>query len=323
METIIKTMKAVVIQQACRAEDLRISRVPLPAVKSGWVRVKIKAFGINRAEILTRNGLSPDVRWPRIIGIECVGVVDDASDSGLQAGQQVVSMMGGLGRDFDGSYAEYALIPAAQVYPVHSRLDWALLAAMPEMYYTTYASLFQRLKLAAGETLLIRGGTSSVGLAALQLAKAAGAHVITTTRDAAKSARLSALGADEVLIDTGRLKPVRADKVLELVGAATLKDSLQTLGEGGICCMTGILGGWVVEAFEPMSDIPQGALLTGFDSTQIRPDILAQMLAFVEQHALQPPLAAQFTLDDIAAAHALMESNHSNGKIVIINPEPS
>ncbi|MDO5639577.1 MAG: zinc-binding dehydrogenase [Neisseria sp.] len=317
----METMKAVVIRQACRAEDLQVSRVPVPKVKSGWVRVKIKAFGLNRAEIFTRNGLSPAVHWPRIIGIECVGVVDDASDSGLQAGQPVMSMMGGLGRDFDGSYAEYALIPAAQVYPVQSRLDWPLLAAVPEMYYTAYASLFQRLQLAAGETLLIRGGTSSVGLAALQLAKASGARVITTTRDAAKSAHLYALGADEVLADTGRLKPVRADKVLELVGAATLKDSLQTLGEGGICCMSGILGGWVLEHFEPMSDIPQGALLTGFDSTEIRPAVLAQMLAFIEQHGLQPPLAARFALDDIAAAHAQMESNRSNGKIVIVNPE--
>lgn len=317
----METMKAVVIRQACRAEDLRVERAPVPAVKSGWVRVKIKAFGINRAEILTRNGLSPDVHWPRIIGIECVGVVDDASDSGLQAGQQVVSMMGGLGRNFDGSYAEYALIPAAQVYPVRSRLDWPQLAALPEMYYTAYASLFERLKLAAGETLLIRGGTSSVGLAALQLAKAAGARVFTTTRDTAKAVQLQAMGADEVLSDTGRLNGVRADKVLELVGAATLKDSLQTLGEGGICCMTGILGGWVVPDFEPMTDIPQGACLNSFDSTDIKPALLAQMLAFIEQHRLHAPLAAVFPLDDIAAAHTLMESNRATGKIVITNPE--
>ncbi|WML56183.1 alcohol dehydrogenase catalytic domain-containing protein [Neobacillus sp. PS2-9] len=175
-------MKAVVLEKPCKADELVVQEVPTPKVKPGWVLVKIKAFGINRSEIFTRQGDSPSVKLPRIIGIECAGAIEDPSDSSFQKGQKVVSLMGGLGREFDGSYAEYALIPSSQVYPIDNDLDWVELAAIPEMYYTAYASLFDTLRLTKGETLLIRGGTSSVGLAALQLAKSVGATVVSTTR---------------------------------------------------------------------------------------------------------------------------------------------
>ena len=171
-------MKAVVLDKACIAEELAIREVPTPEVRPGWILVKIKAFGINRSEIFTRQGDSPSVKLPRIIGIECVGEIEDPSDSSYKKGQRVVSMMGGLGRDFDGSYAEYALIPSNQVYPVNNDMEWTEMAAIPEMYYTAYASLFEVLHIAKGETLLIRGGTSSVGLAALKLAKSIGTTVI-------------------------------------------------------------------------------------------------------------------------------------------------
>lgn len=140
-------MKAVVLEHPCEPQELQVREVPLPEVKPGWVLVKIQAFGINRSEIYTRQGHSPSVQLPRIIGIECVGKVEDPSDSGLVKGQRIVSLMGGLGRDFDGSYAEYTLIPSDQVYPIEIQLDWAELAAIPEMYYTAYASLFDTLKL--------------------------------------------------------------------------------------------------------------------------------------------------------------------------------
>ena len=117
-------MKAVVVSRPCAAHELTVSEVPTPTARPGWVLVRIRAFGINRAEIYTRNGYSPGVRFPRIIGIECVGEIVDPADSGLPVGQRVVSLMNGMGRQFDGSYAEYALIPAAQVYLVHSRHDW-------------------------------------------------------------------------------------------------------------------------------------------------------------------------------------------------------
>lgn len=135
-------MKAVVLEKPCRADELVVQEVPIPTVKPGWILIKVKAFGINRSEIFTRQGDSPSVKLPRIIGIECVGEIEDPSDSSFQKGQRVVSLMGGLGREFDGSYAEYALIPTSQAYPIDNDMDWVELAAIPEMYYTAYASLF-------------------------------------------------------------------------------------------------------------------------------------------------------------------------------------
>ena len=144
-------MKAVMLKKSSTAKDLIVTQVSLPKVKSGHVLVKIKAFGINRSEIYTRNGLSPSVSLPRIPGIECAGEVFDPSDSILKKGQKVISMMGGLGREFDGSYAEYALIPAEQIYPVNTKFGWKELAAIPEMYYTAWCSLIDTLKLRKNE----------------------------------------------------------------------------------------------------------------------------------------------------------------------------
>ncbi|WP_462410543.1 zinc-binding alcohol dehydrogenase family protein [Neobacillus sp. Marseille-QA0830] len=321
-------MKAVVLEKPCAASELAVQEVPIPEVKPGWVLVKIKAFGLNRSEIFTRQGDSPSVKLFRIIGIECAGEIEDPSDSSFQKGQRVVSLMGGLGREFDGSYAEYALIPSSQVYPIDHELDWAELAAIPEMYYTAYRSLFDTLRLKKGETLLIRGGTSSVGLAALQLAKSIGATVISTTRNANKVEFLKEYGADFVLLDDGSLFeqlfpvfPNGVNKVLELVGTTTLKTSLRLLSEQGILCMTGILGGeWVLDHFEPMVDIPSGRYFTQFDSgVNFNKKSLVELIDHIEQHKMKVPIAQVFTLDEIDKAHQLMESNAANGKIVVEN----
>ncbi|MED4227836.1 zinc-binding alcohol dehydrogenase family protein [Neobacillus cucumis] len=321
-------MKAVVLEKPCAASELAVQEVPIPIVKPGWVLVKIKALGINRSEIFTRQGDSPSVKLPRIIGIECVGEIEDPSDSSFQKGQRVVSLMGGLGRDFDGSYAEYALIPSSQVYPIKNDMDWVKLAAIPEMYYTAYASLFDTLRLSAGETLLIRGGTSSVGLAALQLAKSIGATVISTTRNTNKQESLKEYGADFVLLDDESLSeqlfslfPNGVNKVLELVGTVTLKSSLKLLAEHGILCMTGILGGeWVLDNFEPMVDIPSGAYFTQFDSgVNFKKKLLVELFNHIEQQNINVPIAKVFPLDEIDKAHLLMESNVANGKIVVVN----
>lgn len=319
-------MKAVVLEKPCKAEELVVREIPKPKVKPGWVLVKIKAFGINRSEIFTRQGDSPSVKLPRIIGIECVGKIEDPSDSPFQKGQRVVSMMGGLGREFDGSYAEYALIPSAQVYPVNNDMDWVEFAAIPEMYYTAYASLFDVLRVAKGETLLIRGGTSSVGIAALQLAKSIGATVISTTRSKDKVELLKRYGADFVLLDDISLSeelfghfPKGVNKVLELVGTVTLKHSLKLLSEQGTLCMAGILGGeWVLHNFEPMLDIPSGVYFTQFDSQLIKEKLVVRLFNHIEKHKIKVPIAQVFTLDDIQKAHLLMESNSANGKIVVL-----
>jgi NADPH:quinone reductase-like Zn-dependent oxidoreductase len=305
-----------------------VQEVPMPNVKPGWVLVKIKAFGINRSEIFTRQGDSPSVKLPRIIGIECAGEIEDPSDSSFQKGQRVVSLMGGLGREFDGSYAEYTLIPSSQVYPIDNDMDWLELAAIPEMYYTAYGSLFDTLQLKKGETLLIRGGSSSVGLAALQLAKSVGATVISTTRNTNKIDFLKEYGADFALLEDESFSkqlfsffPNGVNKVLELVGTTTLKHSLKLLSEHGILCMTGILGGeWVLDDFEPMMDIPSGAYFTQFDSgVNFKEKLLIELFDHMEQHKINVPIAKVFPLDEIDKAHLLMESNVANGKIVVVN----
>jgi alcohol dehydrogenase groES domain protein len=320
-----KTMKAIVIEKPCSANELKISEIPVPKIKSGHVLIKINAFGINRAEIFTRNGLSPSVEFPRVIGIECAGIIEDPSDSHFKKGDKVFTLMGGLGREFDGSYAEYTLVPENQVYPLQlPEENWEILAAYPELYYTAYGSLFKSLKLQNDETLLIRGGTGSVALAAMQLAKSINVKTVATTRDEQKIEFLKENGADYVIIENDNFEnqlksyfPQGIDKVLELIGASTLKSSLKSLKQGGTVCMTGCLGGWIVDSFEPLVDIPSESYLTSFDSTTVNKDTIRDMFDFIEKYNIKPRISKVFPLEEIGAAHSFLESNKANGKIVI------
>ncbi|MBE7438225.1 MAG: zinc-binding dehydrogenase [Spirochaetales bacterium] len=165
-------MKAAVTTKAGGPEVIQIKEVPRPEVKSGWILINVKAFGLNRSEIFTRRGESPGVEFPRIQGIECVGVVAKDPSGYYEKGQKVAAIMGGMGRFFDGGYAEYALVPSEIVFPFTSTLSWDILGAIPEMFQTVSGSLNQALEIEPGETLLIRGGTSSIGMLACQLAKA-------------------------------------------------------------------------------------------------------------------------------------------------------
>jgi alcohol dehydrogenase groES domain protein len=320
-----KTMKAIVIEKPCSANELKISEIPVPKIKSGHVLIKINAFGINRSEIFTRNGLSPSVEFPRVIGIECAGIIEDPSDSHFKKGDKVFTLMGGLGREFDGSYAEYTLVPENQVYPLQlPEENWEILAAYPELYYTAYGSLFKSLKLQNDETLLIRGGTGSVALAAMQLAKSINVKTVATTRDEQKIEFLKENGADYVIIENDNFEnqlksyfPQGIDKVLELIGASTLKSSLKSLKQGGTVCMTGCLGGWIVDSFEPLVDIPSESYLTSFDSTTVNKDTIRDMFDFIEKYNIKPRISKVFPLEEIGAAHSFLESNKANGKIVI------
>ena len=322
-----------------------------------WILVKIRAFGINRAEIFTRQGDSPSVKLPRVIGIECVGIVEDPSNSDFKKGDKVFSMMNGMGREFDGSYAEYILIPKNQVYRLPDEKDffknielkskellkerfsknleiteenifWSEIAAYPELYYTAYGSLFKSLKLKEGETLLVRGGTGSVALAAIQLAKAINVKVIATSRSASKKQFLKEKGADEVIVgdenfdeNLKKLFPDGVDKVLELIGRPTLKSSLKSVKQGGIVCMTGCLGGWIIEDFEPLVDIISESYLTSFDSTNVNKDTIKEMFEFIEKYNIKPCISKIFTLDEISLAHKYLESNSTNGKVIIMTEQ--
>jgi NADPH2:quinone reductase len=321
-------MKAAVTVKAGKPDVIQIQERPKPTVQNGWVLIKIKAFGINRSEIFTRQGDSPGVQFPRIQGIECVGEIEEDPSATYKKGQKVAALMGGMGRDFDGGYAEYAVLPLAIVFPFESKLPWETLGAIPEMFQTVSGSLKEALEVKAGETLLIRGGTSSIGMLASQLAKHYGLTVIATTRNADKTALLKSNGADHVLIDDGdihtklkSLYPQGVDKVLELVGITTLKDSLKSTRPKGIVCMTGILGGaWTMKEFTPMGDLPSLVRLTVYmgDAVNLTKELLQDFINAVEAGEIHLNISKVFQLDEIVKAHKLMESNQAGGKIVVL-----
>lgn len=320
-------MKAVILTEPCEADQLKPTELPVPEVKPGWVLVKVKAFGINHSEVLLRKFevAQPYIHTPIVPGIECVGEVADPSDSGFHKGQKVMALMGGMGRSFNGSYAEYALLPSKNVFAIESNLGWDELAAIPETFYTAYGSLVISLQLSKGELLLVRGGTSTVGLAAIQLAKAMGATVVATTRSEAKAPLLRDCGADDVILENDRLRenflakyPRGANKILELIGAATLRESLRVTALHGIVCHTGLLGGiYGLKNFDPIKEIPSGVYLTGFYSNFPTPSQISEMISLIEQGNIHPIIARRFTLNQIAEAHQLAEQRNLMGKIVV------
>jgi NADPH2:quinone reductase len=320
-------LRAVVLYKTCTPEDLKVSEVPIPDIKPGWVLIKVRAFGLNRSELMLRayEADAAYINLPLIPGIECAGEIADPSDSDFTMGKRVIALMGGMGRSFDGSYAEYALVPARNVFKVETTLGWEELAAVPESYYTAYGSLFERLHLTPEDTLFIRGGTSALGLSAIQLAKSVGATVIASTRNEKNRTLLIKQGADNVLIDNGSVReqllslyPKGANKVLELIGPATLLESAGLISRGGIICSTGLLGEkGVLNNFDPIKDLPGGLYLTGFFSNFPTQKIIDEIFRLINKKNLSPTVSKVFSLDEIGQAHTLMENNCANGKVIV------
>jgi NADPH:quinone reductase-like Zn-dependent oxidoreductase len=323
------SMRAVVLDAPGPPEALQIRELPIPTPQPGQVLIKVEAFGLNRSELHTRLGLADGVTFPRVLGIEAAGTVADCPGGEFVPGQQVAALMGGMGRTFDGGYAEYTCVPVRQVVPFTSSLDWETLGAVPEMLQTSHGSLAVGLDAQPGQSILIRGGTSSIGMATAVLAKRLGMTVLSTTRNPDRAHALRRVGVDHPLVDDGeiaaqvrRLFPDGVDTALELVGTPTLPDTLDATRVHGVVCFTGMLSNqWTVRDFYPIEYLPRGVRLTAYggDATDLPAPVLQGFLDAVAAGEALVPIHRVYRLDEIAQAHADMEAGRATGKLVVIS----
>jgi NADPH2:quinone reductase len=321
-------MRAIIIQQFGGLDGLVIENLPDPVPQPGSVLIEVKAFGINHAETHMRKGEWAEAA--KVSGIECVGLVKSCPGGEFVEGTKVAALMGGLGRTINGSYAEYTCPPATNVVPIETELPWEDFAVIPESYATAWTCLHRNLEIVEGQTLVIRGATSALGRAAVNIAVDAGAEVIATTRKKQRFEVLKELGAHRVEIEgpdlSGRIpERKRIDAVLDLVGNRSFLDSLAMLRRGGRMCLAGWLGGLEpVNNFNPLLQMPSGVYFTFFGSFVFgTPDFplsdipLQAMVDKAAAGVYKAKPARVFQFDDIRAAHEAMESNQANGKMVV------
>jgi len=325
-------MKAILIKQKGDPDNLIMEEYRKPVSREGFVLIQIKAFGLNKAEIYMRKG-----EWEEtsdIIGIECVGIVAEDLSGEFEKGQQVAAFVGGMARSLNGSYAEYTLVPKTNLLPFRSGLPWNELAAIPETYATAWAILNWCLEVQPGEKILVRGGTSSLGMACIILGRQKGLHVIATSRSEKKLALLKEIGAQDTFVDRGKIGeelsgayPEGIDKVVELLGNSTLLDSFRPVRPKGAVCVAGFLGGLMpIEKFQPIFEIPNSIRLStlasafsfgqkGFEFSQIP---LQKIITDIEEKRIPNILRKTFRAEDIREAHRLVETNEVNGKVVMV-----
>jgi NADPH:quinone reductase-like Zn-dependent oxidoreductase len=324
-----ETMRAIILTGFGGLDRLAYAEVPKPLPKNGEVVIEVRGFGINHAELHMRRG-----EWAEaaeISGIECVGIVNSCPGGEFPVGAKVAALMGGLGRTINGSYAQFTRVRAANVTLIESDLPWSQLAALPETYATSWTCLFRNLKLAAGQTLVIRGATSALGQAALKMAVRTGARVIATARSSTRFPMLEQLGAARVEIERPDLaahiaEAKQIDAVLDLVGNSTILDSLDMLRVGGTACLAGWLGGLApISDFNPLARMASGVNLNlfaspvfgnpGFEVSGIPLSDIAQEIA---DGKLDAKPARVFSFDEIHQAHRVAESGEAGGKIVVV-----
>jgi NADPH2:quinone reductase len=323
-------MKAIVITAYGPPEVLAVTELPDPVPAAGEVLIRVRAFGLNHAEAYMRGGAWGEVA--QVPGIECAGTVQADPGGRLEAGTAVVAILGGMGRTRNGSYAELVTVPAGNVVPVRTSLPWTDLVALPEVYATAWAGLHQNLGLRPGQTVLVRGGTSALGQAAVNVAAEEGMTVIATTRNPGRAGLLRDIGATQVLVDHGQLAAqvgnlgADVDGVFDLVGNSVLRDSLRIVRTKGRVCQLGFLGGLEpVAGFDPIADLPTGvqlsfygsAFVLGTDSFPLADIPLQQMITKAEAGRYQAKPARVFGFEEIVQAHRAMEEGQAVGKMVV------
>jgi NADPH:quinone reductase-like Zn-dependent oxidoreductase len=320
----VALMRAVVAERPAGPDGLVLKEVPRPEPRPGWALVRVEAFGLNRSEYKTLRGYAGDaVRFPRILGIELVGVVEATDGAGADApvppGTTVAALMGDMGRAFDGGYAEYALVPEHQLIALETTLPWEVLGALPETFMTAAGSL-EHLDLQPGQTLLLRGATSSVGLACLELARARGVNVVATTRNEAKTAKLTELRAAKTVLDgddfveraKAALPEGGADAAVDLIGGPAVLETLHLIKPGGTVCNSGSLSNtWLIPDFEPIAMIPSGRKLTAFHSDSVHDarvsgPLLRTVVKQVERGEVAPNIDTVYSLEETIEAHRRM-----------------
>lgn len=320
-------MKAIFLSNPGKPSTYVFKDIPIPDSLPGQAVIQVKAFGINHAEVHMRKGEWSEIH--EISGIECVGIVHSCPGNEFAVGTKVAALMGGLGRTIPGSYAEYTRVRVGNVVSIESNLSWEELAAIPESYATAWSALFRNLELRSGQRLLIRGGTSSLGQAAINLAVNVGAKVTATTRKFDRAAVLKELGAEDVILEgpelSKRLPSKSFDVVLDLVGNSVVMDSLEIPHRGGRVCIAGWLGGLApIKEFNPLLQMPTGVHLSFFGSPHFGmpgielSDVPMQKIA--EDVAMGRYRAAPsqvFAFEDITKAHQVMEEGLGAGKLVV------
>jgi NADPH2:quinone reductase len=319
------TMNAIAIRGGSGpASALHPVELPVPAPRDGEILIRVRAAGVNRPDLLQRTGnYPPPPGAPDTLGLEVAGEVAVAAGK-WREGDRVCALLGG------GGYAQYACVDARHALPLPHGLDFTAAAALPETVFTVYANVFEHGALKAGETLLVHGATSGIGVMAIQMAKAAGAKVIATARSAGKAARARELGAD-VAVDTthddfGAAAKAAGgiDVALDMVGGPYFAPTLDALKTGGRIVYIAALGGGMLEL--PVRQIMmKRAVVTGSTLRPRSADEKARLAMEVER-VVWPWIAAgkvraivdrTFRLAEAAAAHAYLESGDHVGKIVL------
>ena len=307
--------------------SLKPISAPKPEAGPGRILIRVHAAGVNRPDLYQRRGLYPPPPGaPDTLGLEVAGEVEAVGEGAdrWKPGDRVTALLGG------GGYAEYAVVDARHALPVPSGLNWEEAASLPETVFTVWANVFDIARLSAGETFLVHGATSGIGVTAIQMAKAAGARVIATSRGAEKAAQARALGAD-VAIDATAVDFAEAvtaaggaDVVLDMVGGAYTARNLACLNPGGRCVLIAVQAGSRAEidlARVMMKRLTlTGSLLRPRDADEkarLARDVEAQVWPWIEAGKLKPVIDRVFPLADAGEAHAHLESGDVLGKVVL------